>query len=209
MSAITDRRYMDTALAMAWSQLGRTAPNPAVGCVLVRGGRIIATGATADGGRPHAERQALDKAGAQAAGCTAYVTLEPCAFHGQTPPCADGLIEAGITRVVIATIDRHPKVSGRGVQILRDAGIKVETGLCADHSDALYEGFFTRLETGRPLVYLDDNPALYDYTIEKQGNLSPDALLEQLGKQGFNRVNISNKSDLKQSLNKHTACSKQ
>jgi diaminohydroxyphosphoribosylaminopyrimidine deaminase/5-amino-6-(5-phosphoribosylamino)uracil reductase len=202
MNPVADLRYMDTALAMAWAQLGRTSPNPAVGCVLVRDGQIIATGATADGGRPHAERQALDKAGARASGCTAYVTLEPCAFHGQTPPCASGLIEAGIVRVVIATIDRHPKVSGRGVQMLEDAGIAVETGLCADRSDPLYAGFFNRLATGLPQVYIDDNSAIYDHTLSPQDAKDPIAHLAQLGARGFNRINILNNITLDQSLKK-------
>jgi diaminohydroxyphosphoribosylaminopyrimidine deaminase/5-amino-6-(5-phosphoribosylamino)uracil reductase len=205
MSTLDDLRYMDTALAMARSQLGRTAPNPAVGCVLALDGKIIATGATADNGRPHAERQALDKAGAKAAGCTAYVTLEPCAFHGQTPPCADGLIEAGIVRVVIATIDRHPQVSGRGVELLRNAGIIVETGVCAERSDPLYHGFFSRIETGCPALYLDDNSATYDYAISDTDDRSPEMLLNQLGEQGFNRVNFTNNSALKQELISCTA----
>ena len=200
MGKISDVRFMGTALAMAWSQLGRTAPNPAVGCVLVHDGQVIATGATADGGRPHAERQALDNAGKRAAGCTAYVTLEPCAFQGQTPPCANALIKAGIVRVVIATIDRHPQVSGRGVQMLRDAGIDVETSICSDRSDPIYDGFFHRIETGHPAIYRDDNPATYDFTLTTTDEVCPEKLLERLGKRGFNRVNISVNSNLKQLL---------
>lgn len=191
-----DNRFMDSALALARSQLGRTAPNPAVGCVLVRGGRIVGYGATADGGRPHAERQALAQAGDMARASRAYVTLEPCAFHGQTPPCVDALIEAGIDSVVIACADEHPKVSGRGIALLQQAGIRVETGLRRAEAEPLYQGFFHRIRTGQPKVYLDVNPARYDAVL----NLAPAArlneALEQLGDAGMNRVCVAPGSPL-------------
>lgn len=183
-----DHRFMDSAMALARSQLGRTAPNPAVGCVLVHTGRVVGSGATADGGRPHAERQALAEAGDLARGARAYVTLEPCAFHGQTPPCASALIEAGLESVIIACLDEHPKVSGRGVALLRDAGIRVATGLRQSEAESLYEGFFHRIRTGRPKVYLDANPARYDAVLDIPLDTPLLAALDELGEAGLNRV---------------------
>ena len=119
----TDRRFMALALGLGRRGQGNAWPNPAVGCALHKDRRIIGRGWTAPGGRPHAETQALAQAGAAAAGATAYVTLEPCAHHGQTPPCAAALVAAGVARVVVATRDDDPRVSGRGLQMLRDAGI--------------------------------------------------------------------------------------
>lgn len=183
-----DHRFMDAALALARSQLGRTAPNPAVGCVLVRDGRIVGAGATADGGRPHAERQALALAGALARGSRAYVTLEPCAFQGQTPPCTLALIEAGIASAVIACRDEHPKVAGRGIALLQEAGIRVETGLRQPEAEPLYQGFFHRLRTGQPKVYLDANPARYDAVLPLTGTGPLGEALKRLGDAGMNRV---------------------
>ncbi|WP_417481954.1 bifunctional diaminohydroxyphosphoribosylaminopyrimidine deaminase/5-amino-6-(5-phosphoribosylamino)uracil reductase RibD [Maricaulis sp.] len=185
-----DHRFMDTALALARAQLGRTAPNPAVGCVLVSGNRIVGWGATADGGRPHAERRALDMAGELARGSRAYVTLEPCAFHGQTPPCADALVEAGVSSVCIACLDEHPKVAGRGITRLREAGIEVETGLRAQDAEALYAGFFHRLRTGQPRIYLDPDPARYDAVLTLSSQNELDRILDELGEAGMNRVNL-------------------
>jgi diaminohydroxyphosphoribosylaminopyrimidine deaminase/5-amino-6-(5-phosphoribosylamino)uracil reductase len=190
MSAVADHRFMGLALAMARSQLGRTAPNPAVGCVLVKDGRIVATGATADGGRPHAERAALDKAAGLSRGCTAYVTLEPCAHHGRTPPCAEALIEAGVTRVVVACLDRYHEVDGRGVSMLEAAGIAVETGLGEADAAPLYAGFFQRLETGRPLVFADSRRAPYDATFAPVPKAEIDAALDALGDRGLSRVRV-------------------
>ncbi|MFZ9133054.1 MAG: bifunctional diaminohydroxyphosphoribosylaminopyrimidine deaminase/5-amino-6-(5-phosphoribosylamino)uracil reductase RibD, partial [Gemmobacter sp.] len=123
---------MRLALALGRRGLGRVWPNPAVGCVIVAGGggfgRIIGRGTTAPGGRPHAETEALRMAGAAARGATAYVTLEPCAHHGRTPPCAEALIAAGVARVVTAIEDPDPRVSGRGHAMLRAARIEVTTG---------------------------------------------------------------------------------
>jgi len=185
-----DFRFMDTALSLATAQLGRTAPNPAVGCVLADGDTIVGWGATADGGRPHAERRALEIAGERARGCRAYVTLEPCAFHGQTPPCADALIEAGVGSVCIACLDEHPKVAGRGVARLRDAGIAVETGLRAAEAGALYAGFFHRLRTGQPKVYLDTDPTRYDAVLTVTASSGLAAALDELGNAGMNRVSL-------------------
>ena len=149
-----DSRLMEEAIALAESALGFTSPNPAVGCVIVAGGKIIARGATAVGGRPHAETVALAKAGARARGATAYVSLEPCAHYGQTPPCAKALVDAGIKRVVIGCGDPFPKVRGKGIAILRKAGIAVTLGVMEDECGRINEGFFTRVEKGRPMVTL-------------------------------------------------------
>ncbi len=145
---------MAGALALAGHQLGAVWPNPAVGAVVVGDNRLIARGATQPGGRPHAERVALDRAGPAARGATLYVTLEPCSHHGHTPPCVDAVIAAGIARVVIAAEDPDPRVDGRGIQQLRAAGIAVEVGVCRDEAEALNAGFFSRIRRGRPLTTL-------------------------------------------------------
>jgi len=125
-----------------------------VGCVIVKNDRIIGRGWTQDGGRPHAETTALAQAGAQAKGATAYVTLEPCAHHGQTPPCADALIGAGLNWVVVAVEDPNPKVNGQGVSRLRDAGINVTVGVLEAKARAQHIGFMTKITTGRPMITL-------------------------------------------------------
>ncbi|GIT89957.1 riboflavin biosynthesis protein RibD [Jannaschia pagri] len=145
---------MDAALALAARGLGRTWPNPTVGCIIVAEGRMVGRARTADGGRPHAEPQALAQAGDHARGATAYVTLEPCAHHGQTPPCAEALIAAGVARVVVAQQDPDPRVDGGGLAALRQAGIAVTTGVCVDQAQRLQAGFLTRQRLGRPLVTL-------------------------------------------------------
>ncbi|MCM2292116.1 bifunctional diaminohydroxyphosphoribosylaminopyrimidine deaminase/5-amino-6-(5-phosphoribosylamino)uracil reductase RibD [Allorhizobium sp. BGMRC 0089] len=124
-----DERFMGAAIRIARQHLGQTSTNPSVGCVIVRDGLIVGAAVTARGGRPHAETQALAKAGEAARGATAYVTLEPCAHYGRTPPCANALVAAGVARVVIAVVDPDPRVSGGGIGILRDAGIVVEIGV--------------------------------------------------------------------------------
>lgn len=156
MSGPDDIRYMKLALHLAQRGLGRVAPNPAVGCVLVapESGRIIARGWTQPSGRPHAEVHALNKLGGKAKGATAYVTLEPCAHHGKTPPCAEALIEAGVTRVVSAMTDPDPRVSGKGHQMLRKAGIEVVEGVLEEEAYHLNEGFILKVREGRPLVML-------------------------------------------------------
>jgi len=191
MTAIDDARYMDLALALAQAQQGRTAPNPAVGCVLVKQGRIIATGATQDGGRPHAERVALDAAGDRAAGATAYVTLEPCAHHGRTPPCAEGLVQAGVTRVVIACQDEYHEVAGRGVAILSEAGLVIETGLRKTTAAALYSGFFQRLSSGLPQISIDQRAGLYDAELTATTPEAAEAQIHAFSTAGMNRVRIA------------------
>ncbi|WP_090754487.1 bifunctional diaminohydroxyphosphoribosylaminopyrimidine deaminase/5-amino-6-(5-phosphoribosylamino)uracil reductase RibD [Paracoccus chinensis] len=145
---------MDHALRLARRGLGNVWPNPAVGCVLVAVDRIVGRGWTQPGGRPHAERMALDMAGPAARGATAYVTLEPCAHHGRTPPCAEGLIHAGVARVATALTDPDPRVAGRGHAMLRAAGIEVTEGLRAQAAAALQGGFLSRVTRGRPMVTL-------------------------------------------------------
>ncbi|SEO35584.1 diaminohydroxyphosphoribosylaminopyrimidine deaminase / 5-amino-6-(5-phosphoribosylamino)uracil reductase [Salinihabitans flavidus] len=145
---------MTMALALGRRGLGRCWPNPAVGCVIVREGRVVGRGWTQPGGRPHAETEALLQAGEAARGATAYVTLEPCSHHGQTPPCAKALIDAGVHRVVAAVGDSDGRVAGRGFAMLRDAGVAVSTGVLADEAACDLEGFFLRTEQGRPFVTL-------------------------------------------------------
>ena len=145
---------MRAALGLARRGLGNTWPNPSVGCVIVKDGRVVGRGWTQRGGRPHAETEALAHARDAARGATAYVTLEPCSHHGKTPPCAEALIGAGIVRVVAAIEDPDPRVSGRGVARLKKAGITVETGLCAAEAAELNAGFLCRIKHGRPLVTL-------------------------------------------------------
>ena len=149
-----DRRYMALALALAGRGLGSVWPNPAVGCVLVQGRRIAGRGWTQPGGRPHAETEALARAGARARGATCYVTLEPCAHSGKTGPCVDALVEAGIARAVVACPDPDPRVDGRGIAALAAAGIEVSRGCMEDEARALNAGFLSRIERGRPHVML-------------------------------------------------------
>lgn len=151
---MTDDRHMAHALTLAARGLGTTRPNPAVGCVIVQGTRVVGRGWTQAGGRPHAETRALDQAGPTAAGATAFVTLEPCAHHGQTPPCAAALIAARVARVVTALTDPDPRVAGRGHALLRAAGIAVTEGVRAPQAARLNAGFFKRVTQGLPLVTL-------------------------------------------------------
>jgi len=149
-----DVRMMAAALTMGARNRGRTWPNPAVGCILVHDGVVVARGATAVGGRPHAEPSALAAAGAAARGATAYVTLEPCAHHGRTPPCADALAASGIARVVSTIDDPDPRVAGEGYARLRAAGVNVVTGVLARQARLAHAGHFSRIRRGRPFVTL-------------------------------------------------------
>ncbi len=145
---------MTLALALARRGLGNVAPNPAVGCILVKDSAVVGRGWTCTGGRPHAETEALSRAGAEAHGATAYVTLEPCAHHGETGPCCEALIEAGIARCVVAIEDPDERVAGRGLKRLEEAGIEVTRGVGAAEAEALNAGFLMRVRDGRPLVTL-------------------------------------------------------
>lgn len=149
-----DALFMHHALTLARTNLGQTWPNPAVGAVVVKDGQIIGEGFTARGGRPHAEPQALAGAGEKARGATLYVSLEPCAHHGKTPPCTDAIINAGITRVVIACRDPNPPVNGKGIEKLKDAGIEVIEGVCETDARILNRGFISAVERKRPYVML-------------------------------------------------------
>jgi diaminohydroxyphosphoribosylaminopyrimidine deaminase/5-amino-6-(5-phosphoribosylamino)uracil reductase len=149
---VPDRRFMRKALSLALKGIGCASPNPAVGCVIAQGERIVGEGWHEYALVDHAEIRALKEAGPRARGATAYVSLEPCSHHGRTPPCADSLIRAGIRRVVAATIDPNPAVSGKGLDKLRKAGVEVELGLFQEEADALIEEFACFVTTGRPLV---------------------------------------------------------
>ena len=145
---------MAAALSLGRRGQGACWPNPAVGCVIVQEGRVVGRGWTQPGGRPHAEALALAQAGQQARGATAYVTLEPCSHHGETPPCAEALVQAGIARVVAPIADSDPRVSGQGFDLLRDQGVQVTTGVMAEQAARDHAGFFLKTEQSRPLVTL-------------------------------------------------------
>ena len=155
MSELTqDQKFMQRAIALAKLGQYATKPNPNVGCVIVKNGQIIGEGYHPKAGQPHAEVFALRQAGEHAQGATAYVTLEPCAHYGKTPPCAEALVKAQVQKVLIACPDPNPLVAGKGVKILQDAGIEVETGLCAELAKNLNLGFLKAMATGKPYVRL-------------------------------------------------------
>jgi diaminohydroxyphosphoribosylaminopyrimidine deaminase / 5-amino-6-(5-phosphoribosylamino)uracil reductase len=147
-----DHQHMAHALRLAERGLYTTQPNPRVGCVIAHGEEVVGTGFHQRAGEPHAEVYALHEAGTRARGATAYVTLEPCAHHGRTPPCAEALIAAGVNRVVVAAEDPFPQVDGRGTANLRAASITVDVGLLREAARELNIGFFSRIERGRPFV---------------------------------------------------------
>ncbi|MFS2180231.1 bifunctional diaminohydroxyphosphoribosylaminopyrimidine deaminase/5-amino-6-(5-phosphoribosylamino)uracil reductase RibD [Rhizobium pisi] len=149
-----DQRFMAAAIRLSRWHTGQTSTNPSVGCVIVRDGVIVGRAVTALGGRPHAEPQALAEAGELARGATAYVTLEPCSHHGKTPPCAEALIAYGVSRVVISVTDPDIRVSGRGISMLRDAGIEVTTGVLEEEGRRSLAGYLTRQTKNRPYVTL-------------------------------------------------------
>jgi diaminohydroxyphosphoribosylaminopyrimidine deaminase/5-amino-6-(5-phosphoribosylamino)uracil reductase len=155
-TTVADRRFMGLALRMAHRMLGRTAPNPAVGAIIAdeTTGEVIARGWTQQGGRPHAEGDALRRAGARAKGQTMYVTLEPCSHHGRTPPCANAIVAAGMRRVVCAISDPNPEIAGRGLNVLREAGVTVDLGLCAEEARWMAAGHILRMTRDRPFVQL-------------------------------------------------------
>ena len=149
-----DFAMMSRAIKLAERGIYTTAPNPNVGCVIVRDEEIVGEGYHHRAGEPHAEVHAMRMAGEKAVGATAYVTLEPCSHYGRTPPCAEGLIKAKVARVVCAMVDPNPKVAGRGIQMLRDAGIEVQIGLLEQDALALNPGFIKYMRTGMPFVQL-------------------------------------------------------
>ncbi len=145
---------MALALSLGARGRGRVWPNPAVGCVIVNAGRIVGRGWTQDGGRPHAEPHALAQAGDAARGSDVYVSLEPCAHHGKTPPCTDALVAASVARVVYACGDPDPRVAGKGAEILRAAGITVKSGVMEAEAQAAHAGFLKRVARGQPRITL-------------------------------------------------------
>jgi len=149
-----DARFMAAALALGRRNLGRTAPNPSVGALIVRDGRVVGAGVTAPSGRPHGETLALAEAGALARGATVYVTLEPCSHHGATPPCAEALVAAGVARVICALEDPNPLVAGRGIARLRAGGVEVLLGVGAAAARRDHLGHILRVTEGRPMLTL-------------------------------------------------------
>ncbi|MGZ3412128.1 MAG: bifunctional diaminohydroxyphosphoribosylaminopyrimidine deaminase/5-amino-6-(5-phosphoribosylamino)uracil reductase RibD [Xanthobacteraceae bacterium] len=155
ISDTNDARFMALALTLGRRGLGQTWPNPSVGAVIVAAdGTIAGRGVTQPGGRPHAETEAISRAGSRAQGGTLYVTLEPCSHHGKTPPCVDAVLAAGIARVVSAIEDPNPEVAGRGHKLLREAGVTVDVGIGADEAHRDHAGHFRRVRDGRPQVVL-------------------------------------------------------
>jgi diaminohydroxyphosphoribosylaminopyrimidine deaminase/5-amino-6-(5-phosphoribosylamino)uracil reductase len=156
LRADQDRRFMAVALRLAKRGLGRTAPNPSVGALIVdeATGEVIARGWTRPGGRPHAETEALARAGPRARGATMYVTLEPCSHYGQTPPCVEAIVAAGIRRVVVAIADPDPRVAGRGLEGLRAAGVEVERRVASEEADWAARGHILRVTERRPFIQL-------------------------------------------------------
>jgi diaminohydroxyphosphoribosylaminopyrimidine deaminase/5-amino-6-(5-phosphoribosylamino)uracil reductase len=182
-----DEASLRRALALAREGLGRVAPNPSVGCVIVKSGAVVGEARTGDGGRQHAEEQALRQAGDAAQGATAYVTLEPCGERSSgAPSCAALLIEAGIARVVIAARDPHPR--GRGLAALQAAGVATDIGLLSAEAEALNEGFFRLVSTGRPLLELSETGDGYDAELSLRPDETPLQALERAGAAGLTRV---------------------
>lgn len=190
--ASDDIRFMGRAIVLARDRMGQTWPNPAVACVIVNDGMVVAEAATAPGGRPHAEEQAAPAAGDRARGATAYVTMEPCGARssGRTS-CSHFLMEAGISRVVVAAVDPSPFAAGRGVERLRKAGLEVETGLLAAEAAVLYEGYLHRVETGRPMVRISDDGAGFDARFAASAKADLTTELKRLGEAGYTRVWVS------------------
>ena len=149
-----DEKHMQRALDLAAQAQGRTSPNPMVGAVVVKDNQVVGEGYHMKSGTPHAEVHALEAAGEAARGATLYVNLEPCSHYGRTPPCADAIVRAGIKKVVVAGLDPNPRVSGRGLKILQDAGIETYTGVLEQEAHKLNQAFFKYIQTGTPLVSL-------------------------------------------------------
>lgn len=184
-----DAGFMQRAIDLALDRMGETWPNPAVACVIVKDGKILSEAATAPGGRPHAEEQAVPAAGPEVAGSTAYVTLEPCGARSSgRQSCAQFLAEAGVARVVIACLDPSPFASGRGTERLRQSGLTVETGLLGDQAKALCEGFLHRLETGRPMVRVSDTAKGFDGRFAASPRADLVTELKRLGEAGYTRL---------------------
>ncbi|KAK0350926.1 hypothetical protein LTR94_027024 [Friedmanniomyces endolithicus] len=180
---------MAKAIELATGRMGDTWPNPAVGCVIVKDGRIIAQAATAPGGRPHAEEQAVPAAGAEVEGATVYVTLEPCGARSSgRQSCAHFLTAAKVERVVVACLDPSPFAAGRGTERLRAQGLSVDIGLMAEEAAGLCEGFLHRLETGRPMVKISKDGAGFDGRLAASAKADLVTELKRLGEAGYTRL---------------------
>lgn len=184
-----DAALMRRAIAAAAANLGRTWPNPSVGCVIARDGEVLAVAATASGGRPHAEEQALAELGERARGATAYVTLEPCGARSSgAPSCSERLASAGVARVVIACDDPSPLAAGHGIERLRAAGLPPEVGLLAGEAASLYRGYIHRLRTGRPLIEAADDGQGFDEAFEPRPGEDLLVAAERYGAGGYTRL---------------------
>ncbi|QHS24047.1 bifunctional diaminohydroxyphosphoribosylaminopyrimidine deaminase/5-amino-6-(5-phosphoribosylamino)uracil reductase RibD [Virgibacillus sp. MSP4-1] len=157
---MNDQYFMKFALSLARSVSGQTSPNPPVGAVVVKNGQIIGLGAHLKAGEPHAEVHALQMAGDKAEHATIYVTLEPCSHHGKTPPCADLILQKGVSRVVVATVDPNEKVAGQGIKRLRDSGVQVDVGILKEEADSLNKAFFYYIQHHKPFVTLKSATSL-------------------------------------------------
>ncbi len=195
-----DVSFMRRAILLGQKRLGKTSPNPAVGCVLVKDGIVIAEAATGEGGRPHAEELALELAGDKAQGATAYVTLEPCHTRSNGGPgCSDRLIAARVSRVVSACADPHPTATD-GFAKLKAAGIEVEVGCCAEEAQDLTAGFFMVMDHNRPLVGASQNDEAYDADFFLDRGESFEAALERMANEGLTRVRVRPNSPLAMAL---------
>jgi diaminohydroxyphosphoribosylaminopyrimidine deaminase/5-amino-6-(5-phosphoribosylamino)uracil reductase len=199
--AALDEAMMRRAIDAATAVLGKTRPNPAVGCVIARGEQVLAVAATAPSGRPHAEEQALAAAGAAAAGATCYVTLEPCgARTSGAASCAERLVASAIGRVVIACEDISLNAAGQGLERLKAAGVTVELGLLADEADVLSGGFRHRLATGRPLVEAADGSATFEGRFEAGEDADLAQALAEYARKGYSRLWTPRGGDMAQRL---------
>jgi diaminohydroxyphosphoribosylaminopyrimidine deaminase/5-amino-6-(5-phosphoribosylamino)uracil reductase len=203
MSSLADDVHMRRAIALARDRLGTTWPNPVVGCVIARGGDVVAEAVTGPGGpdsagrRLHAEEQALIAAGDASAGATAYITLEPCAQRSSgRPSCTERLIAARIGRAVIACPDPSPLASGQGLDRLSAAGVMVETGRLADEAEPLYAGYRRRLETGWPLVQVSDKGYGFDAAFNLDAGEDPTRALSRFGEAGYTRLWVKKGGEL-------------
>jgi diaminohydroxyphosphoribosylaminopyrimidine deaminase/5-amino-6-(5-phosphoribosylamino)uracil reductase len=184
-----DEGFMGRAFELARSGLGKTAPNPSVGCVLLRDGMVVGEGRTQGTGRPHGEAVALKVAGERAAGSTAYVTLEPCAHESSRgPACSDGLIEAGVRVVFISVLDPDPRTAGMGVARLREAGLEVHIGLLEEAGQTQIAGFAKRLRTGLPWLHIGQDDGTFDCVLNDGATKDLQQFLAHLGQLGAMRV---------------------
>jgi diaminohydroxyphosphoribosylaminopyrimidine deaminase/5-amino-6-(5-phosphoribosylamino)uracil reductase len=195
---------MRRAIAAARIMLGRTWPNPAVGCVIAKDDVVLAEAVTAPGGRPHAEEQALKLAGPKARGATVYVSLEPCGQRTSgVTSCSGWLEEAGVARVVIAADNPEPLSAGRGVARLRAAGVAVETGFLAEEAEPLYRAFRHKLKTGLPLVDTARSGDGFDGDLVLEPGETLEAALERLGRKGYTHLWVAEGSELASELKSH------